>query len=65
MGGVVLTAFCCFIATSAHYEENNELGNFGRVVGGGGALSLKTRPILNREGVGKGWGVEKVIQHKS
>lgn len=51
-GGVVLTAFCSFIATSAHYEEDNELGNFGRGMGGWGPFSLKTSSILNREGVG-------------
>lgn len=49
--GGVLAAFCCFIATSAHYEEDNELGNFGRGVGGGGGpLTLKTSPILSQAG---------------
>lgn len=27
-GGGCPHCFCCFIATSAHYEEDNELGNF-------------------------------------
>lgn len=52
-GDIVLTAFCCFIATSAHYEEDNELGNFGRVGSGGGTFKSENKPHTEWGGVGR------------